>query len=138
MKNVLFSGFVAAALLLATPAIAKVYVCQLKDQSNSGWIPEVAVVDYDESTGVITVLDPIIEHYKEAAIPGRIATKNDKRITFAWVLDNFSARAPGRNQFVSGMRYRLTIQNSSLRATITAKPNGYRNDFRGKGQCEIR
>ncbi len=134
MKYALLAGLATVALLAATPAHAKKYVCQMQDDP---WIPEVVVIDYNESTGGVVVFDGIIKHYMGAPIAGELDLTNSKRITFTWKLANITNKAPGRSQFTSGMLYRMTIQHGSLSARMTARPNGYIDNFRGKGQCKI-
>ncbi len=128
----------AAVLVLAAPASAKTYICKLTEQGKSNWIPQVVRIDHDEKSGKVTVIDPLIKHYKEEPIAGEVATANSKRITYAWTLDKITNKHGGNRQFTSGLRYRITIQRASNKASIWAQPNGYANQFRGKGSCEAR
>jgi len=121
--------------MVATPALAKQYVCQLAE---ANFISTVVVIDHNESTGQVTVFDGVIKHYIGNEISGEVSLRNTKRITFTWVLDGINVRTPGRNQYVSGFNYRMTIQHSSLSARITARPNGYTDRFSSKGRCEIK
>jgi len=138
MHKTIRAVIVGLAVCVATPILAKTYVCEIKEQGKTGWIPEVVVVKYDESSAAVSVIDPLIQHYKGDPITGKVATKNATRITFAWVLDKITNKDGGHRQFTSGLRYRLTVQNGSHKATIWAEPNGYANQFRGKGSCEVK
>ena len=138
MKKTILAALSASAVLLATPAIAKTYVCEITEQGKTGWIPEVVIVTHDEGSGAVSILDPLIKHYKGAPLDGKVAVRNSKRITVSWVLDKITNKHGGRRQFTAGLRYRITIQNASHKATIWAVPTGYSNQFRGKGSCEVR
>ena len=142
MKKIFSISIVSAILGLASfasAANAQTYVCQLTEQGRNKLIPEVVVVAYDKADGSVAVFDPIIKYYVGEAIAGEVKTLNDKRITFGWLVKSVKGESTsgGRPLFTSGIKYRLTIQHSSLKATIWAAPNGYRNQGRGKGQCEI-
>ncbi len=142
MKNLFKTSILGAIFGLtsfASAANAQTYVCQLTEQGRNNLIPEVVVIAHDKDAGTVAVLDPIIKYYVGEAIAGEVATLNNKRITFKWTVRSVKGESTngGRPLFTSGIKYRITIQHSSLKATIWAAPNGYRLQGRGKGRCQI-
>ena len=135
MNNVLSVAVTSLLLAFATPSAAKTLICDLKGQGNSGWIPQTLIIK--DRSGSVTINGPLIREFKGGPIAGKITTRNNVRTTYSWTLNNITVKGRGGNQFVSGFRYRITIQNRSLSAQIWAKPNGYRDQFRGKGQCRV-
>ena len=138
MKKSILLAAAATVLVLAAPVSATTYHCTLTEQGTKNWIPRELILTHDENTGKVTVLDPLIQHYKGGPIPGKVSTSNGRRTTYAWVLDKITAKGGGQRQFASELRYRITIQKASHKATIWMQPAGYVNQFRGKGSCEVR
>ena len=131
MKFFTCAGVIA---LMAFPGLASaaVYECSVT-KSNSSYIPEIVIIDYNASSGEVTVIDPVIKHFVGGAISGEVATENNKRITFKWSIDGTKADA----QKHVNWHYRATYLKGSSKLVITGKPLGYTNNFRGNGACKI-
>ncbi len=105
--------------------------CQLHGRNARGWVPAfVAVITNDK--GQVTVSDPIILHFNEVPVAGRIVVDNSKRITYAWTLEGAS---DATRQYAPAMDYRLTVQKADRTASITVVPRNYANTLHGKGKC---
>lgn len=129
LKTAYFSAILASMTGAATAAT---YECEIK-KSNSGYIPEIVVVNHDEAKGTVIVYDPVIAHFnKETPLAGRVGINNAKRITFKWALKNI--RTPG-GQNVSGFNYSLTYIKGTGEGVVGAKPLGYTDNMRGSGKC---
>lgn len=134
MKLLRTLGMVAAIAITAAPAFSKTYDCSVKDKGSLNWVPERIIIKYDENKGTVTVIDGMIKHYMGGPIAGKVNTKNAKRITFGWRLEGGKSSTPGQTNI--RVVYRATIfPNGSV--TVSGKPVGYSNTFRGKGSCKI-
>lgn len=134
MKLISTYGFIAALAFSAAPALAKTYDCSVRDKGNLNWISERIIIKHDEKTGDVTVIDGLINHYFGKPIAGKVNTQNDKRITFGWTLEGGKSTLPGQTNI--RVVYRATVfPNTGV--TVSGKPVGYGNTFRGKGSCKI-
>ncbi|WP_300518037.1 hypothetical protein [Aliiroseovarius sp.] len=137
MKFIPFLPTLLLAGTIATVAPAKTYTCEITPAGSGAWIPEVVVVNHDESTGKVVVLDPIIKFYKDAPIEGRVGTDNARRTTFNWVLEDITVVAGAQRVFVNGFSFSLTVRKASHRASMSSTPLGYANRDRGDGRCTV-
>ena len=139
MKTFLSAGLVAVGFVLATPAMATVYHCKLSEHGRSNFIPGEVLIDYKSASGDVRVIDPLIQHYQGGPIAGRVSVKNNRRITFAWALRGAKGNSSsGTSVTVPTIKYRLTIQNGSHAATISAVIAGADNRPSGSGSCTLR
>jgi len=138
MKLKPFLTTLALAGGLATTASATTYTCKMQDQSNSGWISPTIVVAHDEQSGEVVVNDILIKNINGRPLAGEVAIDNAKRTTFKWVIKGYTNTHGANRQYATELTYRITIQKSSRQATITMKPAGYGNMFRGKGACSVK
>ena len=137
------SSFLIAILglvLTTAPLAAKNYSCDIRENGarNKG-LPVQVLVWHDEATGQVKVLDGIIQNQIGKPIAAKVSVDNKKRITFSYQVN----RVPGSTQYggkvtSNGLAYRLTIQKTGLSATMSMKPLGFSNTFRGKGQCVLK
>ncbi|WP_424942854.1 hypothetical protein [Aliiroseovarius crassostreae] len=134
-----------AAVLLTMSlgqANAKNYYCVINKSRGGGdtsSLPPDLYVWHDETTGSVKVLDGMIQKVFEEPIGGAVSVDNTKRMTFSYTIK----KVPGKNQYggkvlASGLGYRLTIQKSDLSATLSMKPLGFANTFRGEGKCSLK
>jgi hypothetical protein len=115
---------------LACPAAADVFLrCSLDQKSGNGnWIPTETVLASTDA-GVI-VYDPLIAYFVGEPIAAVVATDNSRRSTYTW-----EVRVKDGANRTARMRFRLTVQKSSLAASITAQALGYVGPFTAGGQC---
>jgi len=137
MKKLLFAGLAACAVSLPNIVLAKTYTFELEGYKGLGWIPEVSVISHDPAKDEVIVFDPVIKHFFGDPLVGRVSINNSRRITFTWELKDFTAKGEGWQQYQAGLIYRLTIQHSSLTATISMLPKGFDNRLSGSGQCKV-
>ncbi|WP_421703913.1 hypothetical protein [Aliiroseovarius sp.] len=137
MKFKPFLTTLVLASALATSATAKTYKCSITPAGNGAWIPEFVVLDHDEATGDVVVLDELIKYFKDRPIEGEVSTDNAKRITYKWVLKDITVTGGGSRNFVKGFRFTLTVQKGSLKASMFSTPIGYVNRDNGEGRCTV-
>lgn len=130
-------GMVAALGISAGAATAKttVYDCAINDRANTGWIPTQLIIAEDTGTGDILISDPIGYYYNDGKpLPGKIAVQNGKRITYAWTLKGVKNRA---GQYAPNFSFRATYLKAGGKMSVTSKPLGYTNTFKGTGTCKV-
>jgi hypothetical protein len=119
----------------AAQAASTGYECKIdQNRSNKGWVPEVVFIGHNDQSGAVTVSDPIIFYFHDKKpIAGRVATSNNKRITFTWKIDGKDRR----NQKVRA-QYRLTYLRGSGRVSMQARPLGFEDIFTAGGTCKTK
>ena len=128
-----------AVMSFASPALAKVYDCEVSNAgANESWAipPRIVVV---EEEGDVAVIDGLIQEVNGKPIAGKIAVDNAKRTTFSWTLDKVSVGVTESNsernaKFV----YRLTYYKKGGKAIVTMKPLRFTNTFRAEGKCTVK
>ncbi len=139
-----FSLLAAAALsLMVAPVIAKakgrpefegkpiLFHCTIKEQGNTGWVPEEVLI-LDDGSGGYLAIDPIVGHFIKRPVPAKLAVENSARRTFSYGIAN---TADSSNQYAE-MAYRLTIPKNGGQVSMTGKALGYMNDYQGYGSCD--
>ncbi len=142
IRFVTFGAVLMMAGLSVSPAAAKTYYCEINKTSRGGdasSLPPDVYVWHDEKAGTVKVLDGVIQEMFKEPIAGEVAVNNKKRITFSYTIK----KVPGINQhggkvLATGLSLRLTVQKKDGSATLSMKPLGFRNTFRGKGKCSIK
>jgi hypothetical protein len=131
MMKTVFSSFLIC-LTLTTASFAVVLECNITKKDRSGWLPGSLLIDYKSYSGEVIVHDAIIKKFLGGPTDGYVDVDNEKRTTFKWVIDGTTT---GRGQFAT-MNYSATILKGSKKITITGKPLGYLNNYRGTGRCK--
>jgi hypothetical protein len=117
----------------ASVAQAERLICQIKNERKTGgWIPLVFVIDFDRAAGTAVAAYDLGEGAQTTE--GTILLLNDKRITFRFQAEGLRSRS---NQYITRMVYRPTYRFDTNKLTVTAKPLGYANQFRGEGGCSL-
>jgi hypothetical protein len=129
LKFVAGSALMAAAFL-AQGVAAKEFECHFAEKGRTGWVPEVVFV-HDEA-GEIFVYDPIIKHFIGEPVTGRIQRENQRVVSYEWTLDQTTNSG---GQYVTAFDYRILVQKSSNKATLTAVPLGYDSTYQADGTC---
>ncbi|MEJ2000906.1 MAG: hypothetical protein P8X77_05860 [Maritimibacter sp.] len=124
-----------AAIMVSSPALAESYHCKFTEQGRSNYIPQELIADYDASTGAVTVNDTMIQYYVGKPIQGVMKSHNSTRALMTWTLPKVKNSS---GQYTAGFTFNLNILRASGEASITAKPQGYSNSFRGQGSCTIK
>lgn len=116
---------------LSPMAQADVLSCKVKnDRSTGGWIPLVAVFEYDRDT-----LDASVKYQNKHGpqnVAGEVVTLNNKRVTMLFKVEGMRSRT---NQYLPRMVYRATYYYGNKSLKVTAKPLGFSNSFEGYGAC---
>ena len=122
-----------SVLLLATPTLAReVYECNFpKVGNNMGYLPDVVMLAREDGSDTISVVDPYIQGMKGGPIELKVAEENAAKLSVSWPL---MLQSTSRD-YVKVL-YRISIQKSSLAASLTGRPAGYANNFTAQGKCK--
>jgi hypothetical protein len=124
---------VVLSLGAAAPALAQeVFECTFPAVANNmNYLPEIVVIARAAGSDVATVVDPMIQHFVGGPIDVKIAAENDAKLSVSWQLMQKSIG----NDYVN-IAYRVSIQKSSLRASLSGKPMNFSNNFTAQGKCK--
>lgn len=125
----------ALALFCAAAAAAQTYTCKITPAGRSHSVPTDVIIQYDSASGSMMVNDNYIQHYVGEPIAGILKSKNSNRVLFAWTVPGVKDNT---GQYSPGITYSMNIQLPSGAASITGKPQGYANAWRGSGSCTMR
>lgn len=135
MMMVLKASLVCAfsVLLLATPSLAReVYECNFpKVGNNMGYLPDVVMLAREDGSDTISVVDGFIQSVKGGPIELKVAEENAAKLSVSWPLMLQSS-----NRDYVKVLYRISIQKSSLAASVTGRPAGFSNNFTAQGKCK--
>lgn len=133
MTKFLLPAAMIACAMTALPAQATdVYECTFAELgSNYGFLPLIAVISHDPETDSAMVFDPIIKAEKGAPIEAEVTANNKAKLSVSWSM----MLGSGSGDYVK-MAYRLSLQKTSLAASVSGKPQGYINDLRSEGKCK--
>lgn len=120
-------------LLLATPSLAReVYECKFPLVGNNmGYLPDTVILAREDGSDTVSLVDPFIQSMKGGPIELKVAEENAKKLSISWPLMLQSTT----NEYVK-MQYRISIQKSSLSASISGRPQGFSNNFSAQGKCK--
>ncbi|WP_199260790.1 hypothetical protein [Paracoccus binzhouensis] len=140
------SALLLIALLLPGPGLRAqqdlapqqppvVMMCQILDESGTGWVPEFIMMTRQTSgprQGRIEVFDPILQNLLGRPIEARITADDRRSRSYGWALAGVSNAAGQRTERLD---YRLTVRKADGTASITAVAQGYDNVMTGTGVC---
>jgi hypothetical protein len=134
LVRIFFATVIFFMAMLPTISFADdIYECQIKQDDNSGWIPQVVVVSVDTENKRALVFDPIINTFMGKAIEAKIDTENAKRVTFTWKIVGTKDRIGQDATFI----YRLTVMKATNAASMTGTALGYAGPYGGRGSCKM-
>jgi hypothetical protein len=127
-----FAG-VISGLLLASPSLAReVYECNFPTVGNNmGYLPDVVMLAREDGSETISVVDGFIQSLKGGPIEVKVAEENTAKLSVSWPL-MLKSRT---NEYIKVI-YRISIQKSSLAASISGRPAGFTNNFSAQGKCK--
>ncbi|WP_149764930.1 hypothetical protein [Paracoccus thiocyanatus] len=144
MRPALPLSFLLAGLLLApAAALAQdwgqeppvVMMCQMIDESGTGWVPEFIMMTRQTSgprQGRIEVFDPILQRIVGQPIQAVITADDAASRSYGWALAGVRNASGQRTERLD---YRLVVQKADGRARVTATALGYANVMAGTGVC---
>lgn len=117
------------------PTEPVVMLCQIRDESGTGWVPEFLILTRQRSgpnAGRVEVFDPVLKSLLGHPIQAYVTADGARERRYGWAL------AGVRNQ--SGQRterldYRLILDKRDGSARIEATAQGYDNAMTGRGVC---
>lgn len=129
----------AFAMLCLSPSLASAathYSCKVEENGNSHWIPTAVDIVHDENTGAVEVHDSIIYSFNNGKpLPARVSVNNGKRITFIWVIEDFTN---SHGQYLPKFEFRASYLRPRNVLSMSAKPLGYSSNYRGEGPCVVK
>lgn len=130
--KVAFAGAISL-MLLATPTLAReVYECNFPTVGNNmGYLPDVVMLAREDGNDTISVVDGYIQSVKGGPIELKVAEENAAKLSVSWPL-MLQSRT---NDYVK-VQYRISIQKSSLAASLSGRPAGFSNNFSAQGKCK--
>ncbi|MDS9467144.1 hypothetical protein RGQ15_06100 [Paracoccus sp. MBLB3053] len=134
--------FLCLALCLPVSALGqedanrpRVMMCELEDQSGTGWVPEFLMLTRQTSgqnNGRIEVFDPILQDLVGRPIKAVITADTAASRTYGWALGRVTNHS---GQFAERLDYRLTVNKKDGAAILNVEAQGYANTMRGQGLC---
>lgn len=118
--------------LVASPALAASFLCELQDHTGNNTIPELVFVDIDPKTEMAVVFDPFIRYYLKEPLKVPYKTVGDNRYEISWRIDNVPVSSGSKRALIAVLRF----DEGSMRATINTYLAGSDNDDRGSGPCK--
>ncbi|WP_028713110.1 MULTISPECIES: hypothetical protein [unclassified Paracoccus (in: a-proteobacteria)] len=112
-----------------------VMMCQILDESGTGWVPEFIMLTRQTSgprQGRIEVFDPILQNLLGRPIEARITADDRSSRSYGWALAGVRNASGQRTERLD---YRLTVRKSDGAASVTAVAQGYDNVMTGTGVC---
>jgi hypothetical protein len=131
-----FLGLLSVAATLAVPTIlaADTYKCKIVPKTNTYWIPQDLVINYNPDTAEVSITDHIIKEYKGGKHKGELKVDNKKRTGFKWSLRGIKN---SKNQFAPEMSFTASYIKRRDIMTVSVVPQGFADVFFGEGKCQI-
>lgn len=135
--------FLIAALGLIAPApgaLAQegrpvVMMCQMIDESGTGWVPDFLMLTRRTTgplQGRIEVFDAVLQTLVGRPVEALVTRDDSRRRTYGWALAGVRNAA---GQRAERLDYRLTVKKSDGSARMTVVAQGYDNKMTGSGIC---
>ncbi len=135
--------FLIAALGLTAPAPAAlaqegrpvVMMCQMIDESGTGWVPDFLMLTRRTAgplQGRIEVFDAVLQTLVGRPVEALVTRDDSRRRTYGWALAGVRNAA---GQRAERLDYRLTVKKSDGSARMTVVAQGYDNKMTGSGIC---
>ena len=115
----------------------RVMMCELIDESGTGWVPEFVMFTRQTGgphAGRLEVFDPLLQTLVRHPIEAYVTEDTPARRTYGWALAKVHNSA---GQFTERMDFRLTVQKADGSAAIAVVAQGYDNVMRGRGRCAV-
>nr|WP_325249591.1 hypothetical protein [Amylibacter sp.] len=139
-KTLLIPSLIAT--FLGTAVAAQTFSCALKDNRNSGWLPDRLVFELVEGQATARTYDPITFASKGEMATAKVQTDNSVRVALRWKTDpyrNDRARQ-GRDLSANGalpIEYSATLLRGGNMIMLRAYPSGVNDPFSARGACKV-
>ena len=113
----------------------RVMMCELLDQSNTGWVPDFLMMTRQTAgpnSGRIEVYDPILQSLVRRPVQAVITADDAQSRSYGWALGGVRNQS---GQYAARLDYRLTVRKSDGDARLTVVAAGYENTMLGLGRC---
>lgn len=131
---------IAAMLVFSGPALAAkakgtLYDCDITQKRDRlYWIADKIAIVVMEN-GEVMVYDEVIMRFHNAPMQARVTRDNTRKLAISWTLKDL---VNSSNQYTSAFEYQATLNKSSNKISVYARPDGYPNRFNGSGTCTPR
>lgn len=119
----------------AQPARPVVMMCQIVDESGTGWVPDFLMLTRRTTgplQGRIEVFDAVLQTLVGRPVEALVTRDDSRRRTYGWALAGVRNAA---GQRAERLDYRLTVKKSDGSARMTVVAQGYDNKMTGSGIC---
>ncbi|MFP3383204.1 hypothetical protein [Tritonibacter sp. SIMBA_163] len=118
--------------ITATYASAETWVCEFKDSTRNGTIPQLVIVEL-RPDGSALVIDPYLVHTDQAPKIAKFVKNTSSRLRVRWRVDDM----PFSGGLASDMDFSLVHNKARDKAFITLNLPSFDNQDSGTGSCEV-
>ena len=86
-------------------------------------------------SGEVMVYDEVIMRFHNEPMAAQVTRVTTRKLAIRWTLKDL---VNSSNQYTSAFEYRATLNKSSNKISVHARPDGYPNKFSGSGVCTTR
>lgn len=119
-----------ALALAAAPALAATYDCSFKKSKPDAYVAAQVRLTVDEASGRATAYDSYVQAQHKAPIAARFKRRSGSSIQWDW-----EVQVPYKRNRSSQADFRVTLNTSTMRATIRAHVPGDFQESTGSGRC---
>lgn len=110
--------------------------CKMNLTSRSGgWIPGSALIEVNRSSKALTLIEPTAEQLNGRVTSAKLVREASDKMVLLWEVKGTRSSS---NQTTPVFKFRAIVEKPSGKASVIAKPLGYGNDFRAKGECAFK
>ncbi|WP_298258409.1 hypothetical protein [uncultured Litoreibacter sp.] len=125
----------ASVFATSTSAATMTLNCTMTDMHKSGgWIPKISIIEVDTTQKTIELLKPTAEEMGGKVKSSKLVRNTQDKMILRWILTGTKSKS---NQRTPAFNYRALLHKNTGKVSVIAKPLGYGNDFRAKGDCKI-
>lgn len=128
------AAFSSSTESLAARSGPVIYRCTLPNRPVDSFMSLRLAIAFFPQTGRARAADGLIWQKFHHWIPVRVITRDDRRISFQWMVRNVPARANGKAAVLPGVRETATILNTG-RLFVSQQPLSADNSFSAEGSC---
>jgi len=119
-------------VITATYASAETWVCEFKDSTRNGTIPQQVILEL-RPDGSALVMDPYLVHTDQAPKIAKFVKNTSSRLRVRWRVDDM----PFSGGLASDMDFSLVHNKARDKAFITLNLPSFDNQDSGTGSCEV-
>jgi hypothetical protein len=142
MKTIKVVAVATVLSVLGSLLSAETLSCTLKDNRNSGWLPEQLVVQIHKDRSVAEVYDPITFSTLDRFVQARLQALNSVRIELQWETGRYrndKAMLSRDMPDASAVKivFRATILRGGNKILLRAQPGSSQTRYNAQGACKV-